>query len=427
MVVKQLTILVSFLIGSSGFGVAAQAYTRAEFAGFYGIIRVLTKDPSGATNPDARTLFEAMDVPVQDSMMGPGKVIQSTGQGLQFICADRGGDAGVECSIFIQPSTLSKINPLSGVMEYKVSGAAADSFTKLFKLDGKGEFNFASSEGSLRVGVKAQSFEVSFHRGSSQNLTSAGKTLVLVAVEDTLKVSHSQNFWDSLNYNQNADIRFLGMNEVLKLMVKKNPGLTLVYLTQPPELEVGRVQLEFLKKNDYPPGQLVNYGNHVAVSERLPVLRDLIKANKPDTLVLLGHNGGTDVDVYFQLAREFSAAAGVSAGASAVVKPYLHVVYSTNSENEVGKALQPGQTGFVTAVELLVDMQKNQLVDDAETKTLAQALLPRILSEQATSGLPEVAIPSFVDCDNFLWNWELPVGFEFVEPLKQYLSNRCYH
>jgi hypothetical protein len=157
-VVKKILILPTLALS---FSLTAQAYTTGQFAGLYGIIRLNTKDPSGATNNDARGVFEAMDVPIQNSMMGPGKVIQSTERALQFICADRPQE-GIECSIFIQRSQNSSVNPLKGTMQYKVTGPAAEFFTSKYHLDANGEYLFTSEEGNLKVQVKSQYFEVSF-------------------------------------------------------------------------------------------------------------------------------------------------------------------------------------------------------------------------------------------------------------------------
>ncbi|MBC7371782.1 MAG: hypothetical protein H7326_09460 [Bdellovibrionaceae bacterium] len=380
----------------------------------------MSKDSAGNADLDAVTLYRAMNVPVKDSMLGPGKLIEDAGKKLQFICAIR-NNSGYECAIFIQKSANGSLSPTQGWIQYKVTGHAADEFTKLFHTDAKGEFHFVSVENNLKVHVKPQYFEVLFNKNTSliagMPSPRLSATLIIAEVEDTLKIAHMQSFWDALNYVQDTESRFLGMNEVLQLLAKSPISANFVYSIQPLELLAGRVQAEFLTKNKFPRGQIVPHRSSDDVDIRAQYLRESILQHNPTQVILIGHNGGIDTEVFAQLKRDFP---------KIHFYVYIHLVYSTNAEVEVGRSLEDGQTGFVTAVELLLDLNRQSLVGDAALKDLSAQLLPRILAETSVSTEKEKAIPVFVNCQNFYWGWDLTGKFSFASPLKDYLTARCH-
>lgn len=159
---KQLLLLIAFVLSAVSFQ-QASASTFAKFAVYYGIIRVMPQNPSGVPDSDSVNLFRAMNVPVKDSFLGPGKVIESKDHALQFICANR-NQAGYECSIFIQPSNNSVVNPFEGVLQYKATGAEADQYSKQFFTYGNGTWSFTSVENNFSVKIAPGDFEVSFHQ-----------------------------------------------------------------------------------------------------------------------------------------------------------------------------------------------------------------------------------------------------------------------
>lgn len=247
--------------------------------------------------------------------------------------------------------------------------------------------------------------------------------LVIAQVEDTLKVSHAQHFWDSLNYVRDTKSRFLGMNEALRLFLNSNPQASVVYITLSQELVAGQMQIEFLRKNNFPPGTFFSYPPTEEVGLRLETLRTIMKSVQPKRVLLLGHNGGLDIEVYDTLVNEYPSIEFLS---------YLHMVYSTYTETEIGKLLRRGQVGYVTAVEWLLDLEQKKLISTQSLKDFAQTFIPRIMNEKTGLGktrLPsqpeEIAIPAFVNCENFRWRWELTEELDFIAPLKSFLLGRC--
>ena len=397
------------------------ASTTGTFTGGIGIIRTMPKDARGNADLDAQTLYRAMNVPVKGSILGPGKLIEDAEKKLQFICAIRNG-SGYECAIFIHKSANGATNPSQGWMQYKVTGGAADAFTSLFHTDAKGEFHFVSVEGNLKVEVRPQYFEVLYNKNSAnvagREAELKSTMLVIAEVEDTLKIAHMQSFWDALNYVQDSESRFLGMTEVLQSLAASPTSATFVYSTQSLELMAGRVNAEFLTKNHFPPGQIVPHRSSDNTDIRVQSLRQVILQNKPEQIILIGHNGGNDTEVFARLTREFPDIRFTS---------YIHIVYSANAEVEIGRTPEDGQIGYVTSVELLLDLNRLNFVSDKNLKALASVLVPKVLSEAQGSTDKVKAIPAFVNCENFYWRWDLQDKFDFVQTLKEYLAARCHH
>jgi hypothetical protein len=243
-------------------------------------------------------------------------------------------------------------------------------------------------------------------------------TLVIVQVEDTLKLSHVQNFWDSLNYSTDTKQRFVGMNAALSQLARMSPDKDFVYLTQEPELAAGMAEMDFVNKNGFPRGQFMTYSSLSDKVIQTKMLRKIIKAYSPAQVILLSHNGGLDPEIFHEIAAEFR---------SIPFLQYIHVVYSTSSSSEMGSFLFPEQIGYVTAVELLVDWQLKRLTGFSEMSTLVKTLIPRVVAENSgAKGILEYAIPSFMSCDDFEWKWSVKSEYSFLVPLRDRLVDRCH-
>jgi hypothetical protein len=403
----------------------AGAVTRSQFAGPYGIIRILARDFSGATDPDGQNLFAAMNVPQKDSILGMGKTIETEDRGLQIVCANR-PQIGHECSIFIHNAEFSSVDTIRKTMSYKITGEKANQYGALFNLDTNGAYLFMTGDSSFKIQISPGSFEVHFEQNAAQAAAIRKdmqrhldtKTLVIVNVEDTLKLAHVRNFWDSLNYTSDLRKRFLGMSAVLNQLAMNNRGFHFAYLTQSPELVAGKTELEFLRKFGFPLGELKTYTSEPNSTKRLQVLKDLIATHSATRVILMSHNGGDDPALFHELAASYT---------DVLFLPYIHVVYSTSSFSEVGSVLYPEQTGFVTSVELLVDWQQRGFVDFTKSVEISQALIPKILDENIEApGVYEYAVPSFMNCDDFQWRWSLEGNYQYLTPLRDFLKVRCH-
>lgn len=409
-----LTMVVMVVLVVSGYSLQGRAVTRGQFVGTRGIVRILPKDYSGVMDSDGQSLYEAMKVPPRDSIIGPGKSIQTEDKALQFICANR-SQSGYECTVFIHSQGAGQVDPRGKTMRYRLTGEKADEYGKLFKVNAQGVFYFLSTEGSFKVDIQPGLFEILYSETSAR--AQAGEPLVIVNVEDTLKLVHARNFWDSLNYAADQKRRFLGMEEALNLLAETHPGIRFVYLSQSPELAAGKVEENFLKRNGFPKGEKEIYNSNFDKDTRFKILRGIMEASHPSQVFLLSHNGSLDVEAFHDLVSQYP---------ETPFFPFIHMIYSTTSSSETGRALYPEQTGYVTAAELLVDWDLKGLVEPERALRTAEDLVPRILKEDPTArGVYEFALPKFVHCDDFQWQWPVGERYEFLAPLRDHLAVRC--
>jgi hypothetical protein len=140
----------------------ATAATTAQYFGMQGMINI-APPRFGEPDTDSKSLMDAMNVPVQGSMMGPGKSIVAEGQVLNFICGERGGGQ-VQCSIFIQKnSPHSTLSP--NLMKYEVFGDEAAAIHPLFfPNQNDGSYQFRSVDGLFQVQATPNHFVIQFQQ-----------------------------------------------------------------------------------------------------------------------------------------------------------------------------------------------------------------------------------------------------------------------
>jgi hypothetical protein len=141
--------------------ISTMAATTAQYFGAQGMINIAT--PSvGPKDSDAQTMMSDMNVPVQGSVMGPGKAIAAEGQILNYICANRGG-SNYGCTIIIQNSAHSKLSANS--MSYQVRGEEAFGLHEKFHPNqADGSYLFTSADGAFQVRSTVEEFEVLYQK-----------------------------------------------------------------------------------------------------------------------------------------------------------------------------------------------------------------------------------------------------------------------
>ena len=125
------------------------ASTRATFFGVGAMVQVIPQSPNGTIDRDGQDLYEAMNVPVQDSIMGPGKAIQTQDQAISFTCAIR-NNTSYECSIVFNQSRYLQMDMINKKLKFHVSGAIATEIRQKFFLKDN-EFHFKAADGLMKV------------------------------------------------------------------------------------------------------------------------------------------------------------------------------------------------------------------------------------------------------------------------------------
>lgn len=118
------------------------------------MIQLRPVDSYGGSDPDSQKLWEAMNVPEQGSMLGPGKAIKASDKSLDITCAKQ--TKGPQCTIMIHPSPGSTLSPSKKIIQYKVSGAVAEQIRSAFHLDENGEFRLMASDGYFKIEISEE-------------------------------------------------------------------------------------------------------------------------------------------------------------------------------------------------------------------------------------------------------------------------------
>jgi hypothetical protein len=143
----------------------AQAVTQTQFlpGNYSAMAYVRAQTPDGQQDQDAFTLFQMMNVPIQNSIMGPGKAIFTNSRDFNLICATAKG----LCSIILNHSEHVKILPQQKTMIFAVVGVEADQLRALFDLK-QDEFHFLSTDHKMRITAVPGAFEFLVNEGGVQ-------------------------------------------------------------------------------------------------------------------------------------------------------------------------------------------------------------------------------------------------------------------
>lgn len=133
------------------------AATSSKFFGMQGMINISSKDARGPLDDDAQTLFAEMNVPVQDSFMGPGKSIVADNKALNFVCSNS-NTRGYMCTIMLSRSSHTQLS--SSKMVYSVDGVLAQEISAKFH---KVNYKFISTDGIFSIHSTPEKFELIYN------------------------------------------------------------------------------------------------------------------------------------------------------------------------------------------------------------------------------------------------------------------------
>jgi hypothetical protein len=145
-----LLVILSFL------DISAAAATKAHFFGIQAMVQIVSAEASGNADQDGVEVYRSMNVPIQDTVIGPGKAIITPDKVLRFTCGIRNSSI-YECSILIQRSAASRLDPIGKKIEYRLQGTEAEFVRNLFYLN-QGEYHFKSTDGLMKMDVSPGSF-----------------------------------------------------------------------------------------------------------------------------------------------------------------------------------------------------------------------------------------------------------------------------
>lgn len=250
-------------------------------------------------------------------------------------------------------------------------------------------------------------------------VSSQGKTLLVSDVDDTIKLAHVKDYGDALKYAFDDESRFLGMSFLYTQILNDQSDSQVVYLSKGPARIVGKTHRELLAKGQFPKGQYIPRTEYDADVHKIKNLRALLDDIKPDKVILIGDNGEQDADVYAQIVKEYSNR-GID------FFQFIRIVYSRNSYAEKGAVLHEGQVGFISPVEVALELEKKYMIRFSTAQEIIDKVVPEIIKQKFSETKGVVAVPYFVNCEDFQWKWDDRENqFAPLSALKLRLANRC--
>ena len=138
------------------FPLAGFSATRLQFfLGDRNAMAILTPaDSFGNSDSDSSDLYQIMNVPEQDTMLGRGKSITSTDRDFNLVC----GEYKNQCQFILNKSPNVSISGSQKTMRFKATGKQAAVLSALFKLNSEGEAYFQTTDKLLRLKGNATEF-----------------------------------------------------------------------------------------------------------------------------------------------------------------------------------------------------------------------------------------------------------------------------
>ncbi len=140
---------------------STQAVVKIQFFGMNTMLNVISREANGPFDSDPVNLFNVMNVPIQNSFLGPGKSVVSADRKFNFVCGVQGNEN--KCSAIIQQGPATTANPFNKTLTYDVTGAEAKALADKFFMKSDGtSLHFVSEDQQLRLDITENHFRLHF-------------------------------------------------------------------------------------------------------------------------------------------------------------------------------------------------------------------------------------------------------------------------
>lgn len=228
----------------------------------------------------------------------------------------------------------------------------------------------------------------------------ASAQLVVVSdIDDTIKVSHVLDPDSAVGNSSKVGNLFRGMPELYQQIRLHSPGVRFFYLSAAPEALMRRFHSAFLEKNSFPSGTLLLRRGLQGSTHKITSLRRIAAEQRPTQMILLGDNGEKDPEIYEQFQKEFPQIS---------MRIYIREAYSSQHEesDDRGSRLRPGQTPFVTPMEIALDLKEKGFLVEAQVQSLETSYIPSTLQraqdEDRDGETGILSFPNWQDCRDFV-------------------------
>ncbi|QDK37755.1 hypothetical protein [Bdellovibrio sp. NC01] len=150
------TLVMLLLLSSAS---VSHAVTNGRFLGQQFMINIAAQNPDGSSDDFPQKLFEVMNVPIQDSMLGPGKSLKAPERTLNFICANR-TSGGYTCMLLIHRTANAQLGLKTA--SFKANGELAQALGQQFFLGNEQKIVLSNAEHTLEIQVTPTDFSIRF-------------------------------------------------------------------------------------------------------------------------------------------------------------------------------------------------------------------------------------------------------------------------
>jgi len=251
------------------------------------------------------------------------------------------------------------------------------------------------------------------------SLSLSAKTVIVSDIDDTIKIAGVKaGIGKMIKYAFNTKVYFKGMPEVLNELVKLDNDTKVIYLSNAKKWLMNKFHNKLLRKGNFPVDQVILRKKLSSKEHKLIKLREIIKENNPDTMILIGDNGQDDAAFYDQISKEYK---------NIVFHQFIRLVYSGKKFTD--KILN-NQTMFVSPIEiaayfkLLNNDNRFDAIIENTVNFLSEKNKTTLLLRKYSKG-PKY-FPKWLDCSGYSW----PFGDKLkddksVHSYLKYLQVKC--
>jgi len=239
---------------------------------------------------------------------------------------------------------------------------------------------------------------------------SGAKTLVVSDIDDTIKASHVNSYRNSLRFAYATENLIKGMPGLYNHVSKNIEDVKFVYLSSAPERLMRGSHSEFLKIHNFPEGELIlrKTFNFSSFRHKFKNIEELVDANNPEVLILIGDNGEGDPEVFNAVIQEY--------GDDIEIYQFLRRTYSKPVPFSSYKRIE-----FVSPLEICLNLELHGLT--ACPEHLLRIIADEITHEFYTKDYGAYYFHPYMDCRGY--EWPLVKDLNFMSDLANLLDKKC--
>lgn len=245
---------------------------------------------------------------------------------------------------------------------------------------------------------------------------------VISDIDDTIKVAHVLDRSDSVKKAFKTQNLFRGMNILYQEIALSNPGTKFYYISNAIRTIMSRSHRQFLTQHKFPNGTLALRESLGETNHKVETIRKILKDPEINFVIFIGDNGERDTEVYAQMRKEFPTIPTMT---------FIRQAYSTshNHNEDIGKPLKPAQNGFMTPIEISIDLSQIGILTSSQLNRIESAYIPPTLglavSEDRSGNDGVLSFPRWIDCRDFVIPESLKKQSTLTGVLVRRLVQRC--